>query len=81
VLNQSGLDHQFGSGSQPFFSEYLSLPNIFNHHTTLHAQVVKTAKGGTDADRPARELRTHLTEVGEKHERLRNRLVWAMTWA
>jgi hypothetical protein len=28
-----------------------------------------------DADRPASELRTHIVEVGEKHERLRNRLV------
>ncbi len=26
----------------------------------------------TDADRHAGELRTHITEVGEKHERLRN---------
>jgi hypothetical protein len=29
-------------------------------------------KRGKDADRPASELRTHIMEVGEKHERLRN---------
>jgi hypothetical protein len=32
----------------------------------------KSMKGGTDADRPARELRTHIRKVGEKHECLRN---------
>jgi hypothetical protein len=35
----------------------------------------KSKKGGTDADRPASELRTHIRKVGEKHERLRNILV------
>jgi hypothetical protein len=53
------LDSEGYSVYFPFSSRIKNLTD-FRHK--------KTAKGGTDADRPASELRTHIWKVGEKHE-------------